>query len=56
VRGKLSQVVEVRKGAVAPSPERGADQVIGQVRVLRQQASVQIRAEHAALKVAFGSV
>src|SRR5437588_11745451 len=56
VRGHLSRVIEVRKRGAAPSPERLADQVIGQVRVLRQEAAVQVGADDAVLDDALGVV
>src|SRR5438067_1065125 len=56
VGGQLSRVVEVRKRGAAPSLERLADQVIGQVGVLRQQAAVQVGADDAVLDDALGAV
>src|SRR5262249_32281336 len=56
VRGKLRRVVELRKGVVAPSPERRADDVIGELRVLRQQGAMQVGADDAVLDRTLGVV
>src|SRR5712692_7305424 len=56
VSGKLSRVVEVGKGAAAPSREGFADQIVGDVRVLRQQRAVHVGADDAPLHRPFGLV
>src|SRR5690348_8222644 len=43
-------------GAFVASSDRVRDQVVGEMRVLRQQAAVQVRADHAALHRALGPV
>src|SRR5438132_4354383 len=52
VGGELDCIVERSEICDAAPAQRAPDQVVGEVRVLGQQGSVKVRAEHAALEAA----
>src|SRR5207247_4676386 len=56
VRGELDRVVQRHEFGHSAATEGAPDQVVRQVRVLRQQRAMQVRADHAALDAAFGAV
>src|SRR5438552_17262327 len=56
VRGELDRVVQRREFGHSAATEGAPDQVVRQVRVLRQQRATQVRAANAALDAPFGAV
>src|SRR6266513_826939 len=56
VRGELDRVVQRREFSHSAATEGAPDQVVRQVRVLRQQRAMQVRADNAALDTPFEPV
>ncbi|OLB99684.1 MAG: hypothetical protein AUI15_08455 [Actinobacteria bacterium 13_2_20CM_2_66_6] len=56
MRGELDRVVQRREFGHSAATEGAPDQVVRQVRVLRQQRAMQVRADNAALDAPFGAV
>src|SRR5712692_3407046 len=56
VGGDLGGVIESREVRDAATPERSPDQVVGEVRVLGQQRTMQVGPQDSTLQAAFGVV